>query len=113
MKPVFYVPERGDLVLVSFAPRNGRGAAGRRPAAVLSPQAYNGRVGLALLCPVVTEVKGYPFEVALPPGLPAQGVLLADQAECFDWRALRAERLGSLPPGTVEEALGKLRALLA
>jgi mRNA interferase MazF len=113
MKPVFYVPERGDLVLVSFAPRSGRGAAGRRPAVVLSPQAYNGRVGLALLCPVVTEVKGYPFEVPLPPGLPVRGVLLADQAECFDWRAIRAERLGSLPPGTVEETLGKLRALLA
>jgi mRNA interferase MazF len=113
VKAVFYVPERGDLVLVSFAPRSGRGAAGRRPVAVLSPQAYNGRVGLALLCPVVTEVKGYPFEVALPPGLPVRGVLLADQAECFDWRALRAERLGSLPPETVEEALGKLRALLA
>ncbi len=113
MKTVFYVPERGDLVLVTFAPRSGRGASGRRPAAVLSPQAYNGRVGLALLCPVVTEVKGYPFEVPLPPGLPVQGVLLADQAECFDWRALRAERLASLPVDVVEEALGKLRALLA
>jgi mRNA interferase MazF len=114
VKPVFYVPERGDLVLVSFAPRSGRaGAAGRRPAAVLSPQAYNGRVGLALLCPVVTEVTGYPFEVALPPGLPVQGVLLADQAECFDWRALRAERIASLPVPVVEETLGKLRALLA
>jgi len=113
MKPVFYVPERGDLVLVSFVPRSGRAQDGRRPAVVLSPQAYNARVGLAILCPVVTEAKGYPFEVPLPPDLPVQGVLLADQAECFDWRALRAEPLGLLPASAVEEALGKLRALLA
>ncbi|MCK7515061.1 MAG: type II toxin-antitoxin system PemK/MazF family toxin [Desulfobacterales bacterium] len=70
MKPVFYVPERGDLVLVSFAPRSGRAQAGRRPAVVLSPQAYNARVGLAILCPVVTEAKGYPFEVPLPRSSP-------------------------------------------
>lgn len=113
MKPVFYIPERGDLILVSFAPRSGRAQNGRRPAVVLSPQAYNARTGLAILCPVVTEAKGYPFEVILPPDLPARGVLLADQAECFDWRALRAEPVASLPEATVEEALGKLRALLA
>jgi len=113
MKPVFYVPERGDLVFVSFAPRPGRAQDGRRPAVVLSPQAYNARVGLAILCPVVAEATGYPFEVPLPADLPARGVLLADQAECFDWRALRAEPVGTLPASVVEEALGKLRALLA
>ncbi len=112
MKPVFYVPERGDLVLVSFAPRSGRAQDGRRPAVVLSPQAYNARVGLALFCPIVTEIMGYPFEVPLPAGLPVQGAILADQAESFDWRALRAERVCTLPPAAIAEVLGKFRALL-
>jgi mRNA interferase MazF len=80
---------------------------------VLSPQAYNARVGLALFAPVVTELKGYPFEVPLPAGSPVQGAILADQVMTFDWRAHRAERISSLPAETVEEALGKLRALLA
>jgi len=113
MRQVFYVPERGDIVLLSFAPRSGRPRTGRRPAVVLSPQPYNARVGLALFCPVVTEIKGYPFEVPLPPGLPVQGALLADQAVSLDWRAHRAERICSLPPEAVEELLGKVRALLA
>ena len=112
MKQVFFVPERGDVVLVSFAPRTGRRQTGRRPAIVLSPQAYNARIGLAIFCPIVTEIKGYPFEVLLPAGLPVQGAILADQAESFDWRALRAERICALPAATVEEILGKLRALL-
>jgi mRNA interferase MazF len=113
MKQLFYVPDRGDVVLLSFPVDSSRTIAGRRPAVVLSPQAYNSRTGLALFSPVFTEVKGYPFEVLLPPGLPVQGALLADQAVSLDWRAHRAERICSLPIDTIEEALGKLRALLS
>ena len=113
MRRVFDVPDRGDIVLLSFAPRSGQKQAGRRPAVVMSPQAYNARVGLALFCPVVTEAKGYPFEVLLPAGFPVEGAILADQAESFDWRALRAERVCSLPPAAVAEVLGKLRTLLS
>lgn len=113
MKQVFYVPERGDVVLMSFPAGPGRRRAGRRPGVVLSPQPYNARVGLALLCPIVTDIKGYPFEVPLPDDLPVQGVILADQADSLDWRAIRAERVCALPAGVLDEVLGKLRALLA
>jgi mRNA interferase MazF len=112
VRQVFFVPERGDIVLMSFAPGPGPKRAGRRPAVALSPQAYNARVGLAIFCPVVTEVKGYPFEVPIPDGLPVRGAILADQAVCLDWRAHRAERVCTLPSAAVEEVLGKLRALL-
>ncbi len=113
MKQVFYVPERGDVVWISPSPSKGQGQNGRRPAVVLSPQAYNARVGLAVLCPITARLKGYPFEVPLPSGFPVEGAILADQAESLDWRACRAELLGSLPPEVAQEALGKLRALLA
>jgi mRNA interferase MazF len=112
MKRVFFVPDRGDVVLLSFTGGTGRRRLGRRPAVVLSPQAYNARVGLALVCPIVAEAAGYPFEVPLPNGLPVKGVILADQARSLDWRALRAERACSLPAAIIEESLGKLRALL-
>jgi mRNA interferase MazF len=112
MKQVFYIPERGDMVLLSRPAAPGRRRSGRRPAVVLSPQAYNGRVGLALLCPIVPEVKGYPFEVRLPEDLPVRGAILADQAESLDWRALRVDRIGVIPAGVIEEVLGKLGALL-
>jgi mRNA interferase MazF len=112
MKPIFYAPERGDVVWISLAPQAGQEQTGRRAAVVLSPQAYNSRVGLAVLCPITAHVKGYPFEVLIPPGLPIEGAVLADQVETLDWRAHRAELICSLPPAVVEEALGKLRTLL-
>lgn len=107
-----YVPERGDVVWLQFDPQAGHEQAGKRPALVLSPSAYNGRVGLALLCPITSQRKGYPFEVALPAGMRVQGVVLADQIKSLDWRIRRAERADSVPHAVLDEAVAKIRVLL-
>lgn len=86
-----YVPDRGDLVWLEFTPQTGSEQAGRRPALVISPKAYNAKVGLALFCPVTSRVKGYPFEVVLPVGSGVIGVILADQLKSLDWRARKAK----------------------
>lgn len=95
-----------------FNPQAGHEQAGRRPAVVLSPASYNGRTNLALLCPVTSQVKNYPFEVPLPAGLPISGVILSDQVKSLDWRARQAELAGRLPEEIVRQVLGKLNLLL-
>jgi mRNA interferase MazF len=80
---------------------------------VLSPAAYNGRVGLALLCPITSQVKGYPFEVALPDGLPVTGVVLADQVKSLDWKARQCARLCAIPEPLVVQVLRRLNTLLS
>lgn len=107
-----YVPERGDVVWIDFDPQAGREQAGRRPALVLSPSAYNRRVGLALLCPATRQVKGYPFEVRIPEGLKVAGVLLSDQVRSLDWRSRKAELADRAPAGVVREVLLKFATLL-
>ncbi len=107
------VPDRGDVVWVTLAPQTGHEQAGRRPAVVLSPVAYNSKVGLALMCPITSRIKGYPFEVTIPAGLPVAGVVLSDQVKSLDWRVRRAERICALPQPAVTEVLQKLGALLA
>ena len=111
--PARFVPARGDVVWVTLNPRTGHEQAGRRPALVVSPQAYNGRVGLAVLCPITSQVKGYPFEVAVPPGLKVAGAILSDQVKSLDWRARRARLLCRLPRRTTGEVLAKLALLLS
>jgi mRNA interferase MazF len=111
VRQVFYAPERGDLVRISFAPRTGRSRRAPRHALVLSPQTYNARTGLALLCPITSRATGYPFEVSLPSGLPLTGAILTDQVQSLDWRAHRAETVCSLPSSVIDEILGKVRAL--
>ncbi len=58
-----YVPERGDLAWLDMQTQAGQKQAGRRPVLVMSPKAYNEKVGLALICPITSKEKGYPFEV--------------------------------------------------
>ena len=106
-------PERGDVVWLDMDPRVGHEQKGRRPALVLSPHIYNRKVGLALICPLTTQIKGYPFEVVLPAGIKAQGAILADQIKSLDWRARRAELFCRLPHAITAEVLAKLHALLA
>jgi len=79
---------------------------------ILSPGAYNAKVGLALLSPITSQIKGYPFEVMIPPGLRVSGAILADQVKSLDWQAHQAERLCALPPPTISEILQKVGALL-
>ncbi len=107
-----YIPAQGDIVWLQFNPQAGHEEAGRRPALVVSPKEYNRKVGLALFCPVTSQVKGYPFEVLLPSGLAASGAVLSDQVKSLDWRVRKAERLCTAPEGVVEEVLGKILALI-
>ena len=107
-----YVPRRGDAVWLQFNPQAGSEQAGRRPAVVISPEAYNGRVGLMICCPITNQQKGYPFEVALPDGVGVTGVILSDQVKSLDWRARQADFITALPDDVVEDILAKLRTLL-
>jgi len=107
-----YVPERGDAVWINFNPQAGHEQAGKRPALVVSPASYNGRVGLAWLCPITNKIKGYPFEVNIPDGLAVTGAILSDQIKSLDWRARNVAFLCRLPDKIVEEVLAKARTLL-
>ena len=107
-----YVPDRGDLVWLSFTPQAGHEQAGHRPALVVSPKEYNAVTSLALLCPITSQVKGYPFEVGLPSTGPITGVVLADQIKSLDWRARGARFETRCSNAVINEVIGKVGTLL-
>jgi len=93
-----YIPDAGDIIWLNFDPQAGHEQAGHRPAAVLSPKAYNSRTGLCLVVPITNQGKGYPFEQALPASCKTTGVALCDQVRSLDWKVRQA---------TLKEAAGK------
>jgi len=111
--PRRYTPGRGDVVWLTFHPQAGHEEAGRRPALVLSPASYNRKVGLALFCPITSQVKGYPFEVPIPNGLEVAGVVLSDQVKSLDWQARAAQFICRLPASATVEVLERLGTLLS
>lgn len=107
-----YIPDRGDLVWLSFTPQVGHEQAGRRPALIMSPRIYNEKTGLVLACPITSQFKGYPFEIRLPQESFIKGVILADHIKSLDWRAREAELIEKAPGYILGDILSKLKLLL-
>ncbi|GAB4239388.1 MAG: endoribonuclease MazF [Stanieria sp.] len=108
-----YIPERGDIIKLSFSPQRGREQAGVRPALVISPQAYNRISHLVLACPITSQIKGWRFEVILPQELNTYGVILADQVRILDWQARQATLIEKAPSKVIEEVLARLSPLVS
>lgn len=111
-KATGYIPERGDAIWINLDPQAGHEQAGHRPAIVLSPASYNSKVGLCVVCSITSQVKPYPFVVAIPENLGVSGVVLADQVKSLDWQVRRIKFIEKLPLELVENVLAKLSALL-
>ena len=106
------MPSRGDIVWLQFDPQSGHEQSGHRPALVVSPRIYNSTVGLALVCPITSRVKGYPFEVLLPEGGQTQGAILSDQLKSLDWRARQATRIERVPDALMQEVAARIMPLI-
>jgi len=108
-----YYPSRGDIIWLNFNPQVGSEQSGKRPALVLSPKQYNLKTGLAIVCPITSKIKGYPFEVVLPDQLSVNGVVLSDHIKSLDWYQRSAEFICQSPSEVLEEVLAKALTLIS
>jgi mRNA interferase MazF len=106
------LPEVGDIAWVELDPVKGSEQAGRRPALVLSDASYHAESKRAIVCPITSAARPWPFNVVLPADLKTKGVVLIDQVRTID----RTERMFDLieraPDEVLAEVRGKLAALL-
>jgi len=107
-----YIPDRGNIVWVTLNPQKGREQKGRRPAFVLSPKLYNAKSELALMCPITSRKKGYPFEVLVNAG-EISGVILADQIRALDWSARHAKFIAKASQNVIKDVQEKLSLLIS
>ena len=107
-----YAPKRGDVVNLDLSPQVGHEQAGYCPALVMSSDDYNRRVGLAVVCPISNQSKGYTFEVAIPAGIGVTGVVMADQAKSVDWQGRGAVFRCEMPAFIVSEVLERIISLI-
>jgi mRNA interferase MazF len=109
---VTQAPDKGDFAHLDFDPQAGHEQKGKRFALVLSPRAFHEKCGLAFVAPITTHSKGYPFEVAIHPGLRRRGVVLADQMRGIDWRARDLVVTDRAPEALMDEVLARIAAIL-
>ena len=106
-----YIPDRGDVVWLDFASVRGHEQKGRRPALVISSKRYNMKSGLALVCPITSHIKGYPFEVECKMKI-VQGAILTDQIRGIDWIERNAEKIGTVSEAIITEVQGHIKKLV-
>lgn len=107
-----YVPEAGDIIFLNFDPQLGREQAKRRPALVLTEARYNRASGLAVVCPLTSKRKPYPF--ALPVTVDqVEGAVLVDQLKSMDWSARRAEFHSKAAPSLFKKVRQYIAVLLS
>ncbi|MEA2744643.1 MAG: mRNA interferase MazF [Acetobacteraceae bacterium] len=107
-----YVPARGDFVRVVLDPRIGREQSGERPALVLSDRDFNDLTGYVFVAPVTSSQRGWPFEVPIPPGGKAEGVVLSDQTKSIDYVARHVSYVAGSPAGLVEAVVERVAIIL-
>jgi len=107
--------DRGDIVSVPLDPALGHEQRGTRPALVLTPKEFN-RLGDVLVASITQggDFARYAgFAVSLTgTGCRTQGVALVNKVRMLDLNARKARRIERVPPEVIDDALGRLRALL-
>lgn len=105
--------EAGELVWTDLDPTLGREQAGRRPALVVSPRAFQQHTGMAIVCPITGRVRPFPTSVVLPAGLPVAGEILCSHVRSIDTLARPVRAIGAqVPTATLAEVRAKLAALI-
>jgi mRNA interferase MazF len=107
------LPERGDLVWIDFTPHSGHEQTGHRPALVMSPRLYHERSKLAVVCPITSNTKPWPWKIMLPDGLEASGAISGRSGSLDRPRRPRPASNGRVPQTVVAEVQAKLAALFA
>ena len=107
-----YVPKQGDLVALDFDPQSGYEQKGRRPALVLSKQAFNKSTGMAICCPITNTGRGVPLHIKVSDRTSLTGFVMCDQVKSLDYRARRMKLIESAPLELIEDVLAILDAVL-
>lgn len=108
--------DRGDVVSVPLDPAIGHEQKGTRPALVLTTREFN-RLGDVLVAPITQggDFSRYAgFAVSLTgSGCKTQGVALVNKIRMLDLSARKARKIERVPQEVLDDAMGRLMALLA
>lgn len=107
-----YSPKRGDIVFTDFDPAAGHEQKMKRPVLILSPEAFNAKLRLALVAPITSRARGHGFEVALD-GLKTTGVVLCQQVKVIDYEARGLRYVERVPTQVIDTVLAKVRLLVS
>jgi mRNA interferase MazF len=97
---------------LTFDPQSGHEQKGRRPALVVSNTLFNEQTGLAIVCPLTTTDRGYPFHVKVADDQRIKGFVMTEQVKSVDYHARQAKLIGKASTELLDEVLSIMDACI-
>ena len=107
-----YIPQKGDFVALTFDPQSGHEQKGRRPALVVSNTLFNEGTGLAIVCPLTTTDRKYPFHVPVIDNTNVTGFVMVEQVKSIDYQARKIKLIGKASDDVLDMVLSLLDACI-
>jgi mRNA interferase MazF len=108
---VEYIPEIGDLVILTFDPQSGHEQKGRRPALIVSNKVFNEALGLAFACPITNTKRDFPFHVEVK-SEKLTGFIMVEQSKSIDYKARKVKFVEKVDEETLDEVLAILSSIV-
>jgi len=108
---VKYIPNQGDIVILSFDPQTGHEQKGRRPAIIVSNKTFNQYLGLAYACPITNTKRDFPFHIRFD-GKNISGFIMTEQLKSVDYNARKIKFIEKVDSDTLSEVLGIIDSII-
>jgi len=109
---VEYIPELGDLVILTFDPQSGHEQKGRRPAVIVSNKVFNQHLGLAFACPITNTKRDFPFHVEVK-SQNLTGFIMVEQCKSIDYKTRKIKFVEKADQTIIDEILAILGSIVA
>ena len=107
-----YIPQKGDFIIATFNPQAGHEQKGRRPAIIISNKLFNKSTGLAIVCPITSTNRNFPFHVPIPDELTLTGYIMVEQVKSIDYQSRKIKFIEKAPSNIMIEVLSILDACI-
>jgi len=108
---VKYIPEQGDIVVLSFDPQSGHEQKGRRPAIIVSNKTFNQHLGLAFACPITNTKRDFPFHIEVKSDN-ITGFIMGEQMKSIDYNARNIKFIEKADHKTINRVLGIIDSII-
>jgi len=106
-----YIPQKGDLVILTFDPQAGHEQKGRRPALIISNEVFNKALGLAIACPITNTNRDFPFHVEIK-SQNLSGFIMTEQIKSIDYKARKVKFIEKVNDDILNQVLGITESII-
>ncbi len=107
-----YIPKQRDIIYLDFSPTVGHEQKGKRPGLVISNYDFNKFCKLALVLPITSNDKPFPFHLKLENTKKVKGFILCEHMKAIDFKTRKITYIEKISSNQMDEVLDIIKGFL-